>query len=124
MNDELLQIPCQLVKQETRALSKDCKLTFVTQEEVPPELLTPILSKIGKTGWLSFLVGERRIDTLDVVTLPELQQDKGEKTKAQRLRNVLYVLWESEGKPGTSEEFYNIKMEQFIDFVKEKLPKD
>ena len=122
--DELLQVPCELVKAELRSLSKDAKLTFTTQQEVPAEILTQIIGKTGKTGWLAFLVGERKIDTLDVVSLPELAVEKNEKTKAQRLRGVLFRLWESEGKPGTSEEFYNVKMEQFIDFVKEKLPKD
>lgn len=126
--EKILQVPAELVKAEMRSMTKDAKLTFTTQQEVPPELLTQIIGKIGQTGWLSFLVGERRIDVLDVVTLPEIQQDKGDKTKAQRLRGALYRLWEHEKAEKlttlTSEEFYNVKMEQFIDHVKGKLPKD
>ena len=117
-----------MVKAELRSLTKDAKLTFNTQQEVPPELLTQIISKTGQTGWLAFLCSERKIDTLDVVGLPEIKIEKGEKSKGQRLHAVIYVLWQSEVKKGTtkhtSEEYYNIRMEQLIDFIKEKLPKD
>lgn len=109
----------------TRSMTHDVKLTFTTRENVPPELLTQIIGKTGQTGWLSFLVGERQIDTLDVVSLPEIDSPKGEKSKSQRLRAVLYVLWEQEKAEKltnlTSEEFYQVKMEQFIDHIKSKL---
>lgn len=128
MNDQILQVPCELVKAEMRSLTKDAKLTFNTQQEVPPELLTNIIGKTGQTGWLSFLVGERRIDTLDVLTLPEITTEKGEKTKGQRLRASIYRLWEKEKALNTtthtSEEYYNVRMEQLIEFIKEKIPKD
>lgn len=128
MSEQILQVAAELVKAEMRSLTKDAKLTFNTQQEVPPELLTQIISKTGQTGWLSFLVGERQIDTLDIVGLPDIQQEKGEKSKGQRLRASIYVLWQSEVKKGTtkhtSEEYYNVRMEQLIDFIKEKLPKD
>lgn len=128
MNDELLQVPAELVKAEMRSLTKDAKLTFTTQQEVPPELLTQIIGHTGKTGWLSFLVCERKIDALDVVALPDVENEKGEKTKSQRLRAVIYVYWKDEKKNErtklSSEEFYNVKMEQLIEFIRDKLPKE
>lgn len=128
MDTQLLQIPAELVKAEMRSLTKDAKLTFTTQEAVKPELLMQIISKTGETGWLSFLVGARKLDTLDVIHLPEIAQDKGEKTKAQRLRAVIHIYWEEQKKEGlttaTSEEFYGITMEKFIDHIKSKLPKE
>lgn len=128
MQETIIQVPCELVKAEMRSLTKDAKLIFNTQQEVPAELLTRIIEKIGQTGWLSFLVGERRIDTMDILSLPEIVTDKGEKTKAQRLRAAIYVLWEYEKKEKlttfSSEEYYNVMLEKFIDHVKSKLPKD
>lgn len=127
-SEELLQVPAELVKAEMRALTKDAKLTFTTQQEVPKELLTQIIGNTGKTGWLSFLVGEKKIDALDVLMLPDIELEKGEKTKSQRLRAAIYVLWQQETKDKTttfsSEEFYNVRMEQLIDFIKGKLDKE
>lgn len=37
------------------------------------------------------------------------------------LRNMLYRLWESEGKVGTSEEFYREKMGKIIGWVQNKI---
>ena len=128
MSEQILQVAAELVKAEMRSLTKDAKLTFNTQQEVPPELLTQIISKTGRTGWLSFLVGERQIDTLDIIGVPDIQQEKGEKSKGQRLRAAIYVLWQTEKGLNTTkhtlEEYYNVRMEQLIDFIKEKLPKD
>lgn len=128
MSEQLLQIPCELVKAEVRSMTHDAKLTFTTQENVSPGLLTQVIGNTGRTGWLAFLVGDRKIDTLDVATLPEIETEKGEKSKSQRLRATLYVYWQDEKKKGltklSSEEFYNVKMEQLIEFVKEKLPKE
>jgi hypothetical protein len=127
-DEQIIQVPSELVKAEMRSITKDAKLTFTTQQEVPADLLTQIIGKVGQTGWLSFLVGERRIDVMDILSLPEITIDKGEKTKAQRLRAVIYVLWEHEKKEKlttfSSEEYYNVMLEKFIDHVKSKLPKD
>jgi len=54
----------------------------------------------------------------------DLIEVKGEtetKTSSQRLRGVLFVLWEQSGKQGDFENFYKTKMEQIIDWIKGKL---
>lgn len=43
------------------------------------------------------------------------------KTPSQRLRGVLYVLWEQTGKSGDFETFYRQKMEGLINLIKNKL---
>lgn len=43
------------------------------------------------------------------------------KTHSQRLRATLYILWESEGKKGTAEEFYRERMEKIIAWVQGKI---
>lgn len=121
MNETLLQIPAELVSSTTRSVSKTTKLTFESQENVPPELISKITENIGRTGWLCWLVSERKIDALDVVSLKEIKGEKDKKSKAERLRAALYILWQKEGEIGSSEEFYQAKMERFIDHVKEKI---
>jgi hypothetical protein len=45
---------------------------------------------------------------------------KGTKSRSQRLRNVIYRLWEQQGH-GEFEPFYDNQMEQLIDGYKEQL---
>lgn len=119
--ETLLQIPCELTGSQTKSVSKTTKLTFESQENVSPELISRITANVGRTGWLCFLPEERKIDVLDVVGLPEIKTEKDRKSQSVRLRAVLYLLWEKGGKVGDSETFYNAKMEQLIEHFKEKL---
>lgn len=55
------------------------------------------------------------------------QQSKNNKTQSrtpsQRLRAVLYRLWEIEKQPGEDfDKYYKRKMEEIINWVKRKLP--
>ena len=54
---------------------------------------------------------------------PPLKVDKelNQKTPSQRLRWVLFRLWEQEGNQGDFEAYYRTKMEGLIDFLKRKL---
>jgi hypothetical protein len=47
--------------------------------------------------------------------LTEVRAELGVKTPSQRLRGVLFVRWEQEGRPGTFEVFYYQAMEKIID---------
>ena len=42
-------------------------------------------------------------------------------TPSQRLRNILYRLWEQEGKIGEFKEYYKVKMETLCEHFKNKL---
>ena len=55
--------------------------------------------------------------------LPDIEVDKelNQKTPGQRLRAVLYVLWEQKGKQTEFETFYKEKMEKIIEQIKQKL---
>lgn len=46
------------------------------------------------------------------------------RSPSQRLRAVLYRVWESKGKLGDSEIFYRQEMEKMIEHYKSKLPKN
>ena len=43
------------------------------------------------------------------------------KTQSQRLRGVLFVLWQQQGKQGEFEEFYRAQTEKMIEHYKAKL---
>ena len=57
---------------------------------------------------------------------PKLPQEKADpalnsKTPSQRLRGVLFVLWQQKGSPGDFDGFYKEQIERVIDKIKEQL---
>lgn len=111
------KLPAELIKVESKA-DRSYKLMFATRE-LAGEEASFLLSQIMKEGWLLFSPN----DDLEEADIPDEKPDAmtGKKTQAQRLRNVLAVLWEQQGKPGNREDFYQRNMEKIIDMVKEKL---
>ena len=63
------------------------------------------------------------IEPLDEQNVPEvkIKGDLEQKTPSQRLRAVLFVLWEQEGRKGEFEDMYKNNMEKFINLIKAKL---
>lgn len=70
-------------------------------------------------GWLVFSAN----DDIDEKDIPDERADPmlGTKTQAQRLRGVIYKLWEKEGSKSDFEIYYRVRMERLIDQFKEKL---
>lgn len=56
-----------------------------------------------------------------VKDIKEIKSEVDTKTPSQRLRAVLFVLYDQEGRPGEFSEYYSKKMEKMIDFIKDKL---
>lgn len=49
-------------------------------------------------------------------------ENEGEpKTKSERLRGVLFVLWKEKGGEGDFDAFYRTQMEKIIDIIKSKI---
>lgn len=58
--------------------------------------------------------------------MPEVKEAKtdSEKTPSQRIRGLIYVLWEKAGRPeGSSEVFYLKEMERISEYLKAKISK-
>ena len=91
------------VKFDTRELGQDAAMLF---------------AQMNKEGWLLFAPNE-----LTEADVPDEKADSmtGQKTQAQRLRGVIYRLWEQNGSKGNSEEYYRSVMEGLIDQLKGKL---
>lgn len=93
-------------KVETR---KDHSLKLIVgTPELPPEDMVQLFQSVNK-------------ESIEL-TMPVHEEDAG-KTPSQRLRAVLYVLWEQGGKEQYPEfdMYYRAKMEHFINAVKDKI---
>ena len=62
-------------------------------------------------------------DPIDFATkeIAEVKSEVDSKTPSQRLRGVLWVLYDQAGRPGDFNSFYTQKMESIIEWVKRKL---
>jgi len=79
-------------------------------------LLMDLYNKLG-----IFVFSEVNILPEDMIELPEVKVEKGEKTPGQRLRGTLYRLWEQATTTKSSEEFYRDYVNRVIDNIKEEL---
>ncbi len=110
-------LPVLFVKPVFKA-DRSVKLEFETRELNGLEIA--ILADSRQTeGWLVF----SNSDDISEADIPDEKPDSmmGQKTQAQRLRGVIYRLWEQNGKKGDSEGYYRSVMESLIDQLKEKL---
>lgn len=114
----ILQVPAYITKIETTA-DKGVKLIVHTQE-LDPSNAAVVFSLKDKYGF--FLFKEGQFEESEVANLPDFVPEfKGDKTPSQRLRGVLYRVWEANGKVGAFDSFYTQKMEAILDHFKEKL---
>lgn len=120
---EMIKIPSTL-KSYSSAGQKSVNVKFQTQENLSPEQISLITNNEGNYGHLLFLhETTEESELLQVInSLPKLQVDKNEKTPQERLRGVLFVLYDKKCKDGRSfDEFYRTYINQMIDKIKEQL---
>lgn len=100
---------------------KTLKITFETQEPTPDQLVG-ILNNAQKFGYLAFKNDPFKDDELNILKDLKSDYDDTGKSKAQRLRGVLYRNWEqkSEGYE-VFDDYYNHHMEKMINHWKNKL---
>ena len=97
---------------------KGLRLTFETNE-LDPEVVAQVVSQRNRYGYLVFVPGDVKPEDVDVPEyVPEFKNDK---TPSQRLRGVLYRLWEQSDKTNSSDAFYAEKMNEIINHFKNKL---
>lgn len=95
------------------------KITLETRE-FKPEEATKIFSLRNQEAWALFDVNEMSEED---VKLPTEKADPavGAKTPSQRLRAVLYRLWEQSKSGVDFESYYRMNVEKVIEKFKEKL---
>lgn len=93
------------------------KLKIESQENVSPEAMKRMCELVNQLGYFTFNVHE--IEPQDIIDLPPLRPTDAPKTKSQIMRGVLYLLWQKDSEGiKDSEEYYNIKMDKFINHLK------
>jgi hypothetical protein len=114
-----LQLPVSVV--DIRPLrDKSTKLTFETRE-LSGEQAKVLWDNLQGEGWIVYSPN----DDIEAKDIPEAPAEAGTKTASERLRSVLYVLWEQRGKPGGVFEPWRLtQMEKLIEHVKSQLDKE
>lgn len=94
------------------------KLEFDTREFGGDEA-TILMEQRQKEGWLLFSPNNE----MELVDIPDEKANSmtGQKTQAQRLRAVIYLIWEKQGKKGDFESFYRAYTERLIEREKSNL---
>lgn len=100
------------MRDKTVRIQVDC-------QEIDPEYMAELFALNDKLGW--FFFKDKPIKEIDTSQLPDIQVEKWEKHPSQRMRAVLFRMWEQTDKKKTFEEYYREKMEQLIEMLKEKL---
>ena len=118
MEKEILQLSSTIEKISSRA-DNTWAITFGTQE-LNEDQAKYLIKLNRKLGWLLFKASP--LAEADIIDIPESTPEfKGDKSPSQRLRGVLYVLWEQKKTTKTFDEFYRQRMEAIISWAKEKL---
>ncbi len=106
-----------------RRKDRSVSLTFITSLEESSSGFMEIDEEINTSGVLYYKSsGELTQKEVDEIDNADLEVEG--KTKSQRLRNVLYVLYEQTTGQKDAEgfkDFYSNKMEQMIEHFKDKL---
>ena len=118
MKNEPIQLP--VIIDQIRA-NKDRSLTIKLETpEMIADETAKLMDMMTRQVWCAFAdVGINKED----LSLPsEIVEFKGEKSLSERLRNVLYVYWETKTAGDRPfEEFRRIQMEKIIQSIKDKL---
>lgn len=100
---------------------KSYKVNFESFE-MTPEQVVGLNGALGQAGYLAFKTDAFKQSEKQMIDSLEADYDDTGKTPGQRLRNVLYVLWNQE--PEGYQDFqlyYNFKIEKIISHFKNKL---
>ena len=112
------QCPSCIESIATRA-DNTIKLVVGTQE-LPPEQMAKLFELHKKEGW--FLFKESPLEEKDL-EIPEVMPDiKGEKTESQRMRNIIYKIWETTtNRQKPFPDFYKSYMFKLNEMLKERI---
>jgi hypothetical protein len=122
MENNIILFPATVGGFQSRT-DKSITIRFITQE-LPPEKMAQIFSLQNALVYVAVKEEEFGRDELEALEKAKADATEfGQKTAAQRLRHVLYRLWESNPDGyKDSNSHYEARMEQLINQVKGRLP--
>lgn len=105
------------IEQIATRVDNTIKIVIATQD-LPPEDAVILFQLKGSLGYMMF---SKEFETEMPDNLPKPQAMEG-KTPSQRLRGVIFKVWETQtDKSKQFDNFYNEQVEKIIDRYKEKL---
>lgn len=116
MRDKPLQFPATITKLST--MSQSIRLNIDTMETLSDEQIGYLIKLVNKTGWFSYNV--HQIENEDILDLPPIQKTD-HKPPSQRMRAVIYRIWEKENSEKDFNSYYEWYMNLIIDKLKDKL---
>jgi hypothetical protein len=116
---KMLRIPATISKIETMS-DKGLRVRVDTQE-LTPEDSAEVMRLKDAFGYFVFSEEIGDITEKFLKELPKLQRETGVKTPSQRIRAILFVYWKEKKVVEPFESFYNRKIEEYINLIKEKL---
>jgi len=119
MSEEtLLSVPAEIKKAETMS-DRGLKLVIYTQELNSADSAALFKLK-GNSGF--FLFKSTKISESDVATIPnEIKEFKTDRTPSERLRAVIYRVWEQTAQKESFQQFYGRHIDQICEQYKEQL---
>lgn len=114
----IFQVQGYITKISTMA--NGLRIFFDTMENIGGEDMERLFALYNKPGWMT--VNVHQIEAQDIIELPPVKADPGKKTPSQRLRAVLWQVWNQDNKGFKDfESYYQTMMEKLINHYKEKL---
>ena len=99
---------------------KSCALTFVTDYEITADDVAELHRVLDHHG-IVYFSDKGKLTKEEIEAIDEVDIELEGKSKSQRLRNVLYILWQQQGESGEFKDFYSKWMEKIIQNFKDKL---
>lgn len=116
----MITIPAQLESIATRIVLS-LRVAFGTQE-LPPSVAGDLFSMQNRYCYLSIKAEPFRDEEIKAISQLEANSDDGFKSPSQRMRGVLFRLFEQNNEGyKTFTLYYDSKMEQFINHLKAKI---
>jgi len=116
---KIFQVPGTISK--ASSMSKNTlRIQFDTQENCSPEAMKRLFELIDQPGYMT--VNSRPIEATDIVDLPPLRPMDNKKSPSERLRNVLFRVWELDNKGyEVFDNYYIYMMDQLCEHYKKQL---
>jgi len=119
MEEIPFQVPGAIAKITT--MSKGVlSIRFDTQENLSGDAMKRLFELYEQFGWMT--VNVRQVEAEDIIDLPPLRAMDTKKTPSERLRDVLYRVWERDQKGfDVFDNYYIYAMERLIEHYKKQL---
>jgi hypothetical protein len=117
MSRRVIQLPV-VFDGANRRKDRSLSLRLSTMQEVSNPEFAEIDKVVGRPGYLLF--SENEFSEADI-PLADAPTERGDKTPSQRLRAILYRVWEKEGKRGDYDLWYRAEMSRIMDAYKTEL---